>query len=95
MLLLRTEKLPEGANWLYELKLDGFRSVAFKSVGKVHLRSRNDKDFNGRYPAIVKALFGLLDETVTRCQSLASTRLAVVSFFFGALVFAMQFLAVE
>jgi len=25
MLLLRTEKLPEGANWLYELKLDGYR----------------------------------------------------------------------
>ena len=64
MLLVRTEKLPEGANWLYELKLDGFRSVAFKSGGKVHLRSRNDKDFNTAYPAIVKALADLPDETV-------------------------------
>jgi ATP-dependent DNA ligase len=54
MLLLRTEKLPEGPNLQYEVKLDGYRSIAFKSAGKVHLRSRNDKDFNGRYPAIVK-----------------------------------------
>src|SRR6478672_10140534 len=64
MLLLRTEKLPEGANWLYELKLDGFRSIAFKTSGKVYLRSRNDKDFNTAYPAIVKALTDLPDDTV-------------------------------
>jgi ATP-dependent DNA ligase len=25
MLLLRTEKLPDGGAWTYELKLDGFR----------------------------------------------------------------------
>jgi bifunctional non-homologous end joining protein LigD len=64
MLLLRTEKLPDGANWLYELKLDGYRSVAFKTGGKVHLRSRNDKDFNWSYPDIIKALADLPDETV-------------------------------
>jgi ATP-dependent DNA ligase len=64
MLLARTEKLPEGSSWLYELKLDGFKSIAFKSAGKVHLRSRNDKDFNSTYPAIVKALADLPDETV-------------------------------
>jgi hypothetical protein len=58
MLLLRTDKLPEGTNWEYEL--DGYRAIAFKSGGRVHLRSRNDKDFNGRYPAIVKALSAIL-----------------------------------
>jgi bifunctional non-homologous end joining protein LigD len=35
MLLLRTERLPEGPNWLYELKLDGYRALAIKSEGKV------------------------------------------------------------
>ena len=45
MLLLRTEKLPEGKEWLYELKLDGYRALAIKRGGKVHLRSRNDNDF--------------------------------------------------
>jgi bifunctional non-homologous end joining protein LigD len=64
MLLLRTDKLPGNANWQYEVKLDGFRAIAFKSAGKVHLRSRNDKDFSNRYPAIVKALSALPDETV-------------------------------
>jgi ATP-dependent DNA ligase len=64
MFLLRTDKLPEGTNWQYELKLDGYRAIAFKSGGKVCLRSRNNKDFNHRYPAIVKALGALPDETV-------------------------------
>ena len=64
MLLLRTEKLPEGPEWLVELKLDGYRALAVKSGGKVRLRSRNDNDFNGRYSGIVKALTSMPDETV-------------------------------
>lgn len=64
MLLLRTNELPEGAQWLYEVKLDGYRALAIKSDGKLRLRSRNDKDFTDRYPAISKALANLPDETV-------------------------------
>ena len=64
MLLLRTEKLAEGDEWLYELKLDGFRAVAFKSNGKVFIRSRNNKDFNSKFPSIVNALAALPDETI-------------------------------
>ena len=45
------------------LKLDGYRAIAFKSGSKVHLRSRNNKDFNGKYPTIVEALAALPDET--------------------------------
>jgi bifunctional non-homologous end joining protein LigD len=56
MLLLRTDSLPSGEQWVYELKLDGYRAVAFKRNGAVHLRSRNDNDFNARYPAVVEAL---------------------------------------
>lgn len=64
MLLLKTERLPEGAEWQYEIKFDGYRAIAFKSGRKVHLRSRNDNDFNAKYPAIVKGLTGLPDESV-------------------------------
>jgi len=46
MLLHRTDRLPEGSKWAYELKLDGYRALAIKTAGKVHLRSRNDNDFN-------------------------------------------------
>lgn len=45
MLLLGIGSLPEGDDWEYELKLDGYRATGFKSGGKVHLRSRNNKDF--------------------------------------------------
>jgi ATP-dependent DNA ligase len=64
MLLLPTKKLPEGSDWLIALKLDGHRALAIKSGGKVQLRSRNDNDFNSRYPGMVKALASMPDETV-------------------------------
>jgi DNA ligase D-like protein (predicted ligase) len=64
MLLLRKESLPDSSGWLYEIKLDGYRAIAFKSGGKVQLRSRNDNDFSTRYPAITKALSSMPDETV-------------------------------
>ena len=65
MLLLRTDALPKDAgDWEYQLKLDGYRAIAFKTRGRVQLRSRNDNDFSIRYPAVVKGLAKLPDETV-------------------------------
>ena len=64
MLLLRTEKLPEGQDWVYELKFDGYRALAIKSGGRVQLRSRNDNDFTARYSSIAAELSGLPDDTV-------------------------------
>src|SRR5215831_12541261 len=64
MLLLPTNGLPEGEAWAYELKLDGYRAIAIKTDGRVELRSRNNKDFNRKYPAVVEGLAALPDETV-------------------------------
>jgi bifunctional non-homologous end joining protein LigD len=64
MLLLRVEKLPQGADWSYEIKLDGYRALAIKSSGKVQLRSRNDNDFTERYSLIAAALRSMPNETV-------------------------------
>jgi DNA ligase D-like protein (predicted ligase) len=64
MLLLPTDKLPEGSDWAYELKLDGYRAVGIKTNGRVQLRSRNNKDFSAKYSGVAKALTGLPDETV-------------------------------
>ena len=65
MLLLRTDSLPdEPARWEYQLKLDGYRAIAFKTGGKLHLRSRNDNDFSVRYPNVLRGLARLPDETV-------------------------------
>jgi bifunctional non-homologous end joining protein LigD len=64
MTCLALAKLPTGSAWEYELKLDGYRAIAFKTRALVHLRSRNDKDFTQRYPALVRSLVPLPEETV-------------------------------
>jgi hypothetical protein len=53
MLLQRAERLPEGPNWLYELKLDGYQAIGVKPEGRVHLWSGNEKHFGPRYPSII------------------------------------------
>jgi bifunctional non-homologous end joining protein LigD len=38
--------------------------LAIKTAGRIKLRSRNNNDFNTRYPSIVQALSALPNETV-------------------------------
>jgi len=64
MLLLRSASLPDGDDWIREIKLDGYRALAFRSGGKLQLRSRNDNDMAARYPVIAKALAKMPDDTV-------------------------------
>jgi bifunctional non-homologous end joining protein LigD len=60
MLLLKADRLPDDPGWTYELKLDGYRALAFKAGGKLHLRSRNDRDFTVRYVTAVDGLANVL-----------------------------------
>jgi bifunctional non-homologous end joining protein LigD len=72
MLLVRTEKLPEDTTrWAYQLKLDGYRAIAFKTGGTVYLRSRNNNSFNERFPAVVRGLAAMPNETVVDGELLA------------------------
>ena len=65
MLLLKTDALPDdGERWAYQLKVDGYRAIAFKRDGVVQLRSRNDHDFNGRYAPVLRGLAALPNDTV-------------------------------
>src|SRR5262245_30418668 len=65
MLLLRRDTLPDDlSRWSYQLKLDGYRAIAFKTGGTVHLRSRNDNDFTRRYAGVVRGLAKMPNETV-------------------------------
>src|SRR5215467_8079229 len=52
MKALSVEKLPEG-DWLYEIKHDGYRALAFKDGKDVRLVSRNKKAFD--YPQLLDA----------------------------------------
>jgi ATP-dependent DNA ligase len=64
MLCLGAERLPEGREWRYELKLDGFRAIGRKAGRSAQLWSRNQKNFARRFPGVVKALADLPDDTV-------------------------------
>ena len=107
MLLRRTNELPaDGDRWEYELKLDGYRAIAFKTAGHVYLRSRNDHDFNRQYSAVVKGLARLPDETIidgeiialdeegrpsfNALQNYDSTRTPVLYFVFDLMMIAGQ-----
>jgi ATP-dependent DNA ligase len=68
---LSVSKLPEGPQWIWELKLEGYRAVAVKSVGAVTLYSRNRKILNKRFPYIVEPLRGLPDGTVVAGEIVA------------------------
>lgn len=57
-------KLREGSEWVYEVKLDGYRAIAVRSGDKVSLFSRRRKSFNRQYPHIVEALSDLPNGTV-------------------------------
>jgi DNA ligase D-like protein (predicted ligase) len=61
---LPVPKLPEGSQWLWEIKLDGYRAIAVKSGDAVTLYSRNRKILNKRFPYIVEPLRELPDGTV-------------------------------
>ncbi len=56
-------KPPEGSDWTFEIKLDGYRAIGVKG-DQIILYSRNRKNFNKRFPQIVKALADLPDDTV-------------------------------
>jgi bifunctional non-homologous end joining protein LigD len=56
MLLVRGDRPETRAGWVYEPKLDGFRTLAFVGNGAVRLRSRRGADMTPALPDIVSAL---------------------------------------
>ena len=61
---LAVPRLPDGVDWTYEIKLDGYRAVAINSKGRLSLFSRNRKSFNRQYHYIIEALSDLPENTV-------------------------------
>src|SRR5436309_2896715 len=61
MLAKPVSELPEGSNWQYEIKLDGYRALAVKDRGEVRLLSRRNNVLNDRFPSIAEALKSIDD----------------------------------
>jgi ATP-dependent DNA ligase len=58
-------ELPEGADWRYEPKWDGFRTIAFRDGDGVQLQSRGGKPMNRYFPDVVEQLAAMpLDRAV-------------------------------
>ena len=47
---------PPSGDWVYEIKFDGFRALAFKNGSNVALLSRNEKDFGRKFPEVYDAV---------------------------------------
>lgn len=56
MYALGVRELPQGADWLYEIKLDGYRCVAGRDGRSVHLWSRRVNVLTAQFLAIAKTL---------------------------------------
>ncbi len=46
----------EEPGWLYEIKWDGYRAIAYMNKGVVDIRSRNNKSFNEKFYPVYEAL---------------------------------------
>ena len=64
MLAKPVDQLPLGKDWIYELKLDGYRALVMKKRGVVTIFSRRGNKLNTKFSPIVRAFSFLPDETM-------------------------------
>src|SRR5258708_39754255 len=74
-------ELPEGSDWTYEVKFDGYRAIGVKTSSNPILYSRNHKSFNKRFPQIAEALKDLPADTVIDCRGCSIGRIRQAGFF--------------
>jgi len=53
---LPVAKIPEGEEWIYELKLNGYRAQAIRDSKGARVLSRNGNDVTKKYPLVVKGI---------------------------------------
>ena len=60
MLAKRVSELPEGDNWIFEPKWDGFRSLMFRDGDEIFIQSRDEKPLNRYFPELLEPLAKML-----------------------------------
>jgi bifunctional non-homologous end joining protein LigD len=56
MLATLAPEIPIGEGWLFEVKWDGYRAIAYLEGGEARLVSRNANDLTARFPQVAKEL---------------------------------------
>jgi bifunctional non-homologous end joining protein LigD len=64
MLCTLVKDLPELPGYIYEMKWDGYRIVAYKQGTKVRMDSRSGLDYTAKYPPVAAALRSLGHDVV-------------------------------
>ena len=72
---------PQGADWLHEIKYDGYRLLLFKSGEQVQIMTRNGHDWTNRLPALAADIARLKPHTVVLDGELVAQREDGVSSF--------------
>lgn len=72
--------IPEGNDWVFEIKYDGYRIISYIEVNQVQLLSRNGKDYTKHFPLVVNSLLEMaggaamiLDGEITATDSSGNT----------------------
>ncbi len=73
MLATLSEKPFDDPNWLFEIKWDGYRAIAFIDGGDVRLVSRNQNDLTARFPELQS-----LAESVTAKSAILDGEIVVL-----------------
>ncbi len=60
MLAKRVSSIPDGDEWSFEPKWDGFRALIFRDNDEITIQSRDTKPLNRYFPEVVTALLGQL-----------------------------------
>src|SRR5262252_4077846 len=53
---LSVDEIPQGENWQYEPKWDGFRCLIFRDGGKINLQSKSGQSLTRYFPELVAAV---------------------------------------
>src|SRR5438874_10299146 len=62
MLAKRVQELPEGDEWLFEPKWDGFRTLVFRDGDEIFIQSRDEKPLNRYFPELIDPIRSSLPE---------------------------------
>jgi ATP-dependent DNA ligase len=60
MLAKRVSELPEGEDWVFEPKWDGFRALVFRDGDEILIQSRDEKPLNRYFPDLLDPLHAAL-----------------------------------
>ena len=74
------QNLPQGKDWLYEVKFDGYRSLAGRDSTKVTLWSRRGNLFTDQFPHIARACESLPLDTLVDGEIVALDETGRISF---------------